>query len=73
MILYGYTRIGPSVKPAWFHTVDAARRFASALGCAHAIIEERQDYAVDANDICDLPYGTENAPEIWHRQPAGRV
>ena len=73
MKLYGYISIGPDVRPAWFHSAETARRFAAALGCFHAKLEEREDYAVDAEDICDLPYGPESAPQMWNRQPAAHA
>lgn len=55
MTLYGFTDANTSEEPAWFHTEDAAARFAKACGWNESEIETAESEDVAADDIMDTP------------------
>lgn len=50
---FGFSHANTSDEPAWFHTPEAARRFASACGWEEAEIEKSDD--IRQSDIMDSP------------------
>jgi len=55
MTLHGFSTANASDEPAWFHSEDAASRFAAACGWEDAQIETADSNEVSAGDIMDTP------------------
>lgn len=62
--LYGFTVASHSESPAWFHSLEAAARFADACGWKGCEIETTSTADVDSGDIMD----TQEIP--WTKEPA---
>lgn len=54
MKLYGYSIANQNEEAAWFSTLDAAEKFATACGWEGAEIESADLHEVDADDIIDI-------------------
>ena len=55
MTLYGFKSANASDEPAWFHSQEAAVRFADACGWEGVKIETANSEDVSASDIMDTP------------------
>ena len=53
MKLHGFSNTHTEDEPAWFHTEDAARRFAEACGWTDPEIETIDSEKVETDEILD--------------------
>jgi hypothetical protein len=53
--LYGFYSANTSNEPAWFHSFEAAQRFAASCGWGDAKIETTDSDSADSADVMDTP------------------